>query len=359
MALNLLEEIQKAIKAANQEIGTVNILIAGDTGVGKSTLINAVFHGQFATTGQGEPVTMTTRKITKKGYPLAIFDTRGLELEEYDEILSDLKSYVLTQKGKPDAADHIHVAWMCMAEDSRRVEKADEELHKMLSEHMPVIGVITKARSDQGFRSDVQRLLPRLKQVVRVRALGEVLDDGHRMHPHGLNDLVAVTSELVPEALRRAFAAAQQVDLDLKKTNANIIIATAVTASVGAGASPIPFSDAALLVPIQIGMLVSISKVFGVSVTKDFLRTLVFAILGTSATTIAGRAAVSALLKLFPGLGTAAGAAIAATTAAALTTSLGKLYITVLVKLTGDADRVPSADEIEQEFKRQLERQKQ
>jgi len=49
----------------------VNILIAGRTGVGKSTLINAVFQGNFATTGQGRPVTQSTREIKKEGIPLS------------------------------------------------------------------------------------------------------------------------------------------------------------------------------------------------------------------------------------------------------------------------------------------------
>ena len=42
---------------------------------------------------------------------------------------------------------------------------------------MPVLGVITKARADQGFRAEVQRLLPEAKNVVRVRALSERFDD--------------------------------------------------------------------------------------------------------------------------------------------------------------------------------------
>ena len=77
---NILSVIERAIREAAHEIGTVNILIAGRTGVGKSTLINEVFQGRLATTGQGEPVTKQTRRYTKKGIPLAIYDTRGLEL---------------------------------------------------------------------------------------------------------------------------------------------------------------------------------------------------------------------------------------------------------------------------------------
>ena len=72
--------VKKALDESIRERGQVNILIAGRTGVGKSTLINAVFQGKLAQTGQGRPVTTTKREISKEGIPLAIWDTRGLEM---------------------------------------------------------------------------------------------------------------------------------------------------------------------------------------------------------------------------------------------------------------------------------------
>jgi len=62
--------------------------------VGKSTLINAVFQGNMAETGQGRPVTQHTREITKGDIPLSIFDTRGLELADFNTTLQALKSFV-------------------------------------------------------------------------------------------------------------------------------------------------------------------------------------------------------------------------------------------------------------------------
>ena len=59
------EIFDQAIDEALQGPGTCNVLIAGRTGVGKSTLINSVFHGRMATTGRGEPVTRTARLIRK------------------------------------------------------------------------------------------------------------------------------------------------------------------------------------------------------------------------------------------------------------------------------------------------------
>ena len=58
--LPLQDAIADAISTATRA-GRVNILVAGKTGVGKSTLINAVFRGELARTGAGKPVTSTTR----------------------------------------------------------------------------------------------------------------------------------------------------------------------------------------------------------------------------------------------------------------------------------------------------------
>ena len=76
----IVQEVLDAIAEKVRNLKTLNIIVAGKTGVGKSTLINAVFRDNLAETGMGKPVTDHMRKITKKGVPLAIYDTRGFEL---------------------------------------------------------------------------------------------------------------------------------------------------------------------------------------------------------------------------------------------------------------------------------------
>ena len=193
------------LEEAYEERGYANVLIAGRTGVGKSTLINSVFQGNLAKTGQGRPVTENTREITKEGVPLSVFDTRGLEMADFSGTLGSLEKFVSDRHSEPDEKRHIHVAWVCAAEDSRRVEDAETELTAMLFEFVPVIGVITRSRADQGFRAKVQRLLPQAKNVVRVRALREQFDDGHflrRLRPsrrplHYFEPLVREAVEVV------------------------------------------------------------------------------------------------------------------------------------------------------------------
>ena len=353
---DILAMISRCIEEAERKIGRFNILIAGRTGVGKSTLINEVFQGKLAATGQGRPVTTKTREYTKKGVPLAIYDTRGLELKEYREIIDELVRFVDARNREADANRHIHVAWVCVSEDGRRVEEAEIELHRKLAQYMRVLGVVTKARHDQGFRAEVQGLLTEAVDVVSVRALSERFDDSAAiLPPMGLEELVEATAEIVPEAAKRAFAAAQKASIDLKKKAARRVVVAAAASATAAGASPIPFSDAALLIPIQVGMLAGISATFGVELSKGLFSTLIAAMAGTTGATFAGRAIVSNLLKFIPGVGSVAGGVISATTAGGLTTALGELYIAVLAKLSDDASGASlSPDDVAGEFKRRL-----
>ena len=353
--MELVGIAQKAIEEALRDQGQINILIAGRTGVGKSTLINAVFQGKFAETGQGRPVTTTTREITKEGVPLAIWDTRGLEMAAYKETIAELERLIKSRSQEADPQRHIHAAWLCIHEDGRRVENAEIELHEALARHMPVLGVITKARADAGFKAQVQQLLPETRNVVRVRALGEELDEGQVLFPMGLAELVETTIEVIPESFRRAFAAAQIASVQQKKNEARKVAMATAAAATAAGAAPIPFADAAVLVPLQIGMLAKISAIFGLGLSKAFLTTLLAAAGGTTGATIVGRAVASNLIKLIPGAGTILGGAISAATAGAITTTLGELYIATLISLfTDKSGQAPDSEEVVREFKKRL-----
>jgi tRNA U34 5-carboxymethylaminomethyl modifying GTPase MnmE/TrmE len=211
------KELQKAVKSAFKKHGSVNILIAGRSGVGKSTLMNEVFEEKLAAAGQGRPVTQTTTEITKRGIPISIWDTKGLEMASYKGCFDELEQIVSKRNQKEiDPLRHIHVAWLCIGEDGRRVEDAEIELHDMLAKYMPVIAIITKARNDNGFKGTVESLLPLAKNVMRVRSVAEELDGGQKLPAMGLNELVEFTVGLIPEAAQRSFAAAQKVSKQLK-----------------------------------------------------------------------------------------------------------------------------------------------
>jgi small subunit ribosomal protein S3 len=64
-----------------RNLNKLNIIVAGKTGVGKSTLINSVFRDNLAETGMGKPVTTHMRKITKKDVQINIYEVKRPELD--------------------------------------------------------------------------------------------------------------------------------------------------------------------------------------------------------------------------------------------------------------------------------------
>lgn len=336
------EAIEEAIKDAIKSSGKVNILIAGKTGVGKSTLINTIFRGNLAKTGSGKPVTQQIQEITKKGHPLTIVDSKGLELAHYGEIINELEDYITERSQSHDENEHIHIAWICIQEGGARVEKAEVDLCEMLhARDIPVVAVVTKSgfHPDSDFHKQVKKLLPKAKAVVRVRAVAEDIfdDDGTLLTTRkekGIDELITESGGLLPEAKKRAYANAlssrHKAAMKAKVEQAEKEVLAAAGLAALAGATPIPFSDSFVLVPIQVGMLAKIGVTFGMEVSTAALTTLVASVLGAGGAMLVGRALVTGLLKMIPAIGSVAGGAIAAGTAATITKGLGNAYIAVL-----------------------------
>lgn len=177
---------------------------------------------------------------------------------------------------------------------------------------------------------------------------------------YGLDKLVEVINYVLPTRVKDTFVAIQTASLDLKKKKAQQIVKFAAAAAAVTGAVPIPFSDAAILVPTQISMLVKITSSFGLSVEKAAMVGVISATIGTTGTTILGKSAVSNLLKFIPGAGTVIGGAISGATAAALTASLGEAYIAIMIKVTkgemkiSDLATSKGQMELKNEFERQM-----
>lgn len=147
---------------------------------------------------------------------------------------------------------------------------------------------------------------------------------------YGLDRLVDVMSETLPTELLNTLQHIQKASLESKKRHAQAAIAIAVAEATAAAASPIPFSDATVLIPIQITMIAAITTVFGLKVNKSIITGFVSSTIGTARTTVLGKTIVANLLKLIPVVGTVSGGVISGATAAALTAALGEAYIKVM-----------------------------
>jgi small GTP-binding protein len=354
---DLLEFLKEGAAGVFQGLGKVNIVVVGKTGVGKSTLINAVFQGELARTGTGRPVTQHTQEISKPGVPVCIFDTKGLEVADYSAIHKEINRLVSSRAREADPLEHIHLAWLCIPEATKRVEEAEITLARDLAKRVPLIVVLTKSVEEEGFAAEVAALISEARAVVPVLARDMSLRGGTVFKAFGLEELVRHSMEVLPEGVKAAFAAAQKASIATKQEAARQIVTRAAVAASGAATVPIPLSDAVLISGVQVAMLSGVSKVWGLNLERGFFITLLSSLLGTLGATLVGRTVAGGLVKLIPGLGSLIGATVNATTAATLTKALGEAYIATLTALTeGDPERIPTPSEVAAELKKRLGR---
>lgn len=334
------QDVIDAIAAKVRNLKQLNIIVAGKTGVGKSTLINAVFRDHLAETGMGKPVTDHMRKITKKGVPLAIYDTRGFELGK--EVQSEVKKEVIETISKGlaghDVNEAIHCIWYCINTASNRIEPEEIAWLRELAQdnritQVPIIVILTQSFSQKKAEEMRRILLDEnldIIQVVPVLAEDYEIDGLGTARAYGLELLIQVMEEALPEELMDTLHNVQIASLKAKKRRAQAAVATASVAAAGEGAAPIPFADCALLIPTQLTMIASITVIFGFDVNKSIITALLSSTIGAGGATVLGKTVVSSLLKLIPGAGTVAGSAISAGTAGVITAALGEAYIAVM-----------------------------
>lgn len=330
------EALKKAQQMSQETSDGFNIFVVGKSGVGKSTLINAVFGEKLAKTGSGSPKTQNIKEYKSKDF--SIFDTKGLELEDYDSTKAQITEF-LAQKQTGNEDEQIHIAWLCIAESGRRIEKADIELWELLQKnHIPSILVITKAEQDKDENGELFSQLVKkefkTEEVQRVRALQIEDDEGNLKKVKGIDMLVSKTYFLAPQAKRNAFGRKQIYDKAMqrqeRKKRADSIINLYTAAASTVAASPIPFSDIAILLPTQAAMIVHISSIYDLELSLESAKKLSLAFGAVVGVGFAARAVAANLVKFIPVVGSVAGGVINAGVAGTITKLMGEAYIAYL-----------------------------
>lgn len=317
-------------------IGRFNLAIFGKTGTGKSTFVNAIFGTEVARTGIGEPVTQGSHLYVDHRGTLGLVDTQGIEIGRDDgELVKEITKVVKDMRKKPQS-EQIHCAWYCVRGMDRRFEHAEATFVRALADlEIPVLLVMTQVpMRDGAFHPDAIALARHIETLKLPIVDGRpfltyaMRDPFSGQPPYGLTDVLRATFRVVPEAVHQALAAAQRIDTDAKARAAQTFIGATVTGAAAAAATPIPFSSAAVLVPLQLAMMARIAHLYNV----PFDRASIAAIASTAVATTAGRAAFTSLIKLVPGAGTLVGGAISASVASAFTFAMGEAWLTVCQK---------------------------
>ena len=301
----------------------VNIIVAGKTGVGKSSLINYIFGKEVAKVGDGQPVTQEIQEYDLENDNITLFDTKGIEAKDYEKILDNIKKYLELRQDSPDENDDIHIAWLCISERGDRVEEADRELLKILNEAgIPVIGVFTKRESkrESNFVNKVveDNLLPEAKAIVRVRSITEeveIEDNLVELKPKGAEELLEETYKYMSEGRKNAIKKAQTAVLkdriEVMSKEADVLTNWYAAGAAAIGATPLPFADSLALAALQTKMVVDINTVYRVDAGTHTFTDIAAALITITGVAQVGKLAAG-LLKVIPVIGWTANAGVAA-----------------------------------------------
>ncbi|MFT6564453.1 MAG: hypothetical protein ACJAY5_001209 [Actinomycetes bacterium] len=326
---------------AVRDLGRFNLAVFGKTGAGKSTLINAVFGREVAATGTGPPITEGLQYHEHPDGILGLYDSQGFETGHGgDAVLAGLEQIVTTSRSQP-VEKQIHAAWYLVRWSDRRFEDAQAIFVQRVAQLVPVVFVMSqvpmtadgRVHGDAlAFAAYIESLNMPLSPQNNVVLTNALPDEFLQTVVFGLDRLLDATFATAPEASRRALVAAQLVDKERKRRAASKIVKAASATAMTTGLTPIPFSDAAILVPIQIAMVARITAAYGLTVPTSRLAALVGSLLLSSGATTAGRWMVSSVLRFAPG-GQIPAAAISGTVAATLTNAIGKAWIEVCERM--------------------------
>jgi uncharacterized protein (DUF697 family) len=153
-------------------------------------------------------------------------------------------------------------------------------------------------------------------------------------------------SNLLPESVKKTFAAYQKANIQIKINGAMTACVLYSGAVAAAAFQPLPTADAPIMIGIQIAMMVNITVYFGLRPSNFNFGTILSGLGGPFAAAVVGRTLVS-LLKLIPGIGTLAAGAINAATGASIIFAIGSIYIGVLSSVVKNNGKINENEIIE------------
>lgn len=296
------------------EIG--NVLVIGNSGVGKSTLINSVLGIEKAKTGYGTSgITNELEIYESDAIPFRVIDTIGFEPTFFKEqkAINAVKKWSKASSKDGQDDKQINVIWFCVDGTSRKLfPKAIESLSRATSiwKSVPIIVVITKSYSVPERKENIEmvqhafatqkKYTKNLKKIIPVVASTYELNETAFAAPEGITDLIDTTNELMPEGLQSGTDDLANFKLSRKRHLAQGIVGVATTSGIAVGAVPISIADALILTPLEIAEINAIAKVYGVKndeQSKQFFNSIIE--VGTVST--AAKTAIAAL-KNIPGI---------------------------------------------------------
>ena len=252
----------------------LNIVLFGATGVGKSSLVNAVFGDDIVKSGVGEPITQFLEKIEIKSKGLTLWDTKGIEAKDYENtkelLIKDIDSGFQKAFDSNDDDEAPHVVWLCIKESSGRIEEREHDLISIAKKFgIPTIIVFTNTQFEEGekFCEEAKNNINTQHKVFLNNRYVRVNSVTYKFRNEivpvcGLAELLSLTEGCFSdarhnaekqrlkkkhiEALRMAQEVNMQIKINAMVESADLKIRIATMAAAAAGTYPIPALMAAI-----------------------------------------------------------------------------------------------------------------